>query len=288
VYNEISVKLLKLSSLFISSPLNYICNKLLSCGIFACRFKYAEVVQLFKKGDKKGMSNYRPISLLIAFSKVSEKVKYVRLYQHLINHSVLLNEQFGFKAKSSTAKAIFNLISEILETLNSKKVVGGIFCDLEKAFDCINYAILLCKLNLYRIRGPFHKLIKSHLTNRYQRVLIGGKYSYHSNSEWSKINHGVPQGSILGPLLFLFYINDLPKMVQCNSKPTLFVDYTSLIFSNPNYLDFKTTINKVFSQLNKLFDGNLLLLNCEKTRYVHFTLKGTVLHEAPIGYNNFI
>jgi hypothetical protein len=90
----------------------------------------------------------------------------------------------------------------------------------------------------------------------------------------------------LGPLLFLFYVNDLLKIVQYNSKPILFTDDTSLIFSNPNYLDFKTTLNNVFSQLNKWFDDNLLLLNYDKTQYVHFTFKGTVLHEAPIGYNN--
>jgi hypothetical protein len=90
----------------------------------------------------------------------------------------------------------------------------------------------------------------------------------------------------LGPLLFLFYINDLPKIVQYNSKQTLFADDTSLIFSNPNYLDFKTTINNLFSQINKWFDYNSLLLNYEKTQYVHFTLKGTVLHEALVGYNN--
>jgi hypothetical protein len=160
------------------------------------------------------------------------------------------------------------------------------FVTWKKLFFCVNYGILLCKLNLYGIKGPFHKLIKPYLTNRYQRVLIGGKYSYHSNSEWSKINHGVPQGSILGPLLFLFYINDLLKIVQYNSKPTLFADDTSLIFSNPNCLNFKSTINNVFSQLNTLFDDNLLLLNYEKTQYIHFTLKDTVLHEAPIGYNN--
>jgi len=101
------------------------------------------------------MSNCRPISLLTAFSKVFEKVVYVRLYKHLNCHSVLVNEQFGFKAKSSTAKAIFSLIHGILEALNSKKVVGGIFCDLEKACDSVNHDILLCKLNFYSIRGPF-------------------------------------------------------------------------------------------------------------------------------------
>jgi hypothetical protein len=111
--DEISVKILEVSSPFISPPLNYICNKLLS-GIFPCRLKYAEVVPLFKKSNKKDMSNYRPVSLLTAFSKVFEKVIYVRLYQHLISHSVLVNEQFGRKAKLSTAKAIFSLINELL------------------------------------------------------------------------------------------------------------------------------------------------------------------------------
>jgi hypothetical protein len=94
------------------------------------------------------------------------------------------------------------------------------------------------------MKGPFHKLIKSYLTNRYQKVLIGDMFSYHTSYlEWGKINHGVPQGSILGPLLFLFYIYNSPKIVLYNSMPTLFADDTSLIFSNPNYLDFKITLN---------------------------------------------
>ena len=208
---------------------------------------------------------------MTAFSKVFEKVIYVRLYQYLISHSVLVNEQFGFKAKLSSAKAIFSLNNEILEALNSKKVVGGIFCNLEKAFDSVNHDILLCKLNFYGIRGPFYKLLKSYLINRYHRVLTGGRSSSNcSFLEWGKINHGIPQGSILGPLLFLFYVNDLLKIFQYNSKPTLSADDTSFIFSNPIYSDFKTILIMCFFQLNKWFDDNLLFLNYEKT---HFTLR---------------
>ena len=257
----------------------------MSSGIFPRRLKYAEIVPLLKKGDKKELSNYRPVSFLTAFSKVFEEIIYVRLCQLLINRSVFLNEQFGLKAKSSTAKAIFNLINEILEALISKKVVGGIFYNLEKAFDSVNHDILLCKLNFYGIRGPFYKLIKSYLTNRYQRVLIGAKAYYHSSYlEWGKINHGIPQGSILGPFRFLFYINDLLKIVEYNSKPTLFAYDTS--FSLIPITQTLKPILIMFFQLNKWLDDNLLFLNYERTQYVHFTLKGTGLHEAPIGYNN--
>jgi hypothetical protein len=99
--------------------------------------KYAGQTIILKKNYKKDMSNYRPVSLLIAFSKVFEKVIYVRLYQHLNNHNILVNEEFGFRAQSSTEKATFILINEILEALNSNKLVGGIFCDLEKASDSV-------------------------------------------------------------------------------------------------------------------------------------------------------
>jgi hypothetical protein len=198
-----------------------------------------------------------------------------------------LNEQFGFRAQSSTEKATFILINEILEALNSKKLVGGIFCDLEEAFDSVKHDILLCKLEFYGIRGTFLNLVKSYLTDRYQKVLIGSVSSNLSNSsDWGTIKDGVPQGSILGPLLFLFYINDLSKIIKHNSKPILFADDTSLIITNPCYINFKSNINNVFLQLNEWFDANLFSVNYDRTQYVHFTPKGTFFQDAIINYNN--
>ena len=140
---------------------------MLSVGIFPDRLKYAVVKQILKNGDKSDVSNYRPISLLPAFSKVFEKVIYVRLYQHLANNNILIDEQFGFRPKSSTTAAAYNLINEVLDALNSKKLVGGIFCDLKKAFDSVDRDILISKLEFYGIRGKFNELIKSYLNNRY-------------------------------------------------------------------------------------------------------------------------
>ena len=202
-YDEISNRIIKLSSPYIISPLTYICNVALSSGVFPDRLKYAIVKPIYKKGSKQDISNYRPISLLTSFSKVFEKIIYNRLYTHLEMNNILVQEQFGSRMKHSTEQAAFSLINCILTAMNNKQVVGGIFCDLHKAFDCVQHKILLDKLKFYGIDGKFKTLIESYLTNRYQRVSLE-KIDYNKNSlEWAKINCGIPQGSILGPLFFL-------------------------------------------------------------------------------------
>ena len=185
-YDEISVKILKISLPFIVSPLTYICNGM-STGIFPMRLKYSQINPVFKKGNKTEISNYRPISLLTSFSKVFEKVIYKRLFCHINTNNILATEQYGFRSNSSTETVAYNLINNISEALNSNKLVGGIFCDLTKAFDYVNHNILLSKLEFYCITGKAKNLIKSYLNDRYQRVRIKNKYLNNRFSKWEKV-----------------------------------------------------------------------------------------------------
>jgi hypothetical protein len=160
-YDKISTKMLKSSASFISSPLSYICNKSMLSGTFPTKLKYAIVKPLLKKGDKENVVNYRPISLLTSFSKVLEKIIYDILLKHIETNNILAAEQFGFRTSSSTEKASYKLIDNILNMLNNIMTVGGIFCDLQKAFDCINHDILLTKFKFCGITEITYKLIRT-------------------------------------------------------------------------------------------------------------------------------
>jgi hypothetical protein len=239
---------------------------------------------VFKKGRKTEMSNYRPISLLTSFSNVFEKVIYNRIQTHIKVNNILAEEQYGFRNNSSTEIASFNLINNILEAFNNNVWVGGIFCDLTKAFDYVNHNILLSKLEFCGITGRANNLIKSYLSDRYQRVLLKDIYSKNCFSGWSKIRQGVPQSSILGPLFFLLYINDLPGIINNISKPTVFADDTSIIFTHSNFIDFKHAIDAVIRKISKWFETNLLILNFNKTHCMHFVTKPNLAVDIHISY----
>jgi hypothetical protein len=282
-YDEISVNILKASAPAIISPLTYICNRVLSGGVFPSRLKYSEIIPLFKTGDKTNMMNYRPISLLTSFSKVIEKVIFARLLNHIKDNKILSNHQYGFRCDSSSELAIYNLLNEILKALNNKILVGGIFCDLNKAFDCINHDVLLSKLKFYGIVGKTNALLESYLHGRYQRVVTNKKRTH---SSWGKIASGVPQGSILGPLLFLLYINDLPNIIKSKSIPILFADDTSIIIRNSNRIEYENELNLIFKNISEWFKANSLTLNLDKTHFMHFSTKNSDTMDIPIIYRN--
>jgi hypothetical protein len=176
-YDKISTKILKQSIPYISSPLTYICNLIISTGIFPTRLKCVEIKPLYKKGDLANITNYRPISLLTSFSNIFENIIYTRRIHPLNYNHILDDEQFSFRTNSSMDLTSYKPINDKLTSLNNKLLVGGFFCDLQKkkAFDCVDHDLLLSKMHWYGISGKGCNLIKSYLKNRYQRVIIANK-----------------------------------------------------------------------------------------------------------------
>ncbi|NRB81763.1 MAG: reverse transcriptase family protein, partial [Saccharospirillaceae bacterium] len=196
--SDIPVKVIKNSAHILSPVLRRHFNCLMNEGIFPDELKIAKVTPIYKKDDEQLMENYRPISTLPIFSKIFEKIIYERLYNFLISQNILHHNQFGFRKGHSTSHALNYSIDHIVNSLKKKNHVLGIFIDLSKAFDTIDHEILLYKLQHYGIRGNTHKLLSSYLTNRYQYINV-----LNTNSDKLCIKYGVPQGSVLGPLLFI-------------------------------------------------------------------------------------
>ena len=264
-YDELSINVIKQIIHYIASPLCYIFNLSLSTGLFPQSMKTAKIIPIYKKNDASIISNYRPISLLPSLSKILEKIVYKRLYSFLDINKILISNQYGFRKNHSTDYAILQLCDQIAASLSKKEHIIGIFMDLSKAFDTIDHNILLKKLRTYGIRGTALDWFKSYLFNRRQFVSFKS-----SASNISSINCGVPQGSILGPLLFLIYINDI-----INAAPlftyVLFADDTNVFYSHPNIHTLIDTINSELNKLSSWFKCNKLSLNIEKNNFIRFS-----------------
>lgn len=264
-WDSLSTQPLKQCYELITPLLTHIINLSLSQGTVPLEFKKAVVLPVFKKDDKREFTNYRPISILPLFSKVIEKIMYKRIYNFLSIHNLLYDYQFGFRQKYGTNLALLQLCDKISESLKLNETVIGVFLDFSKAFDTIDHSILLLKLEKYGIRGIANQWLKSYLENRTQTV----KY----NDTMSKnlpIKCGVPQGSILGPLLFLIYINDL----SCVSKKLftiLFADDTNIFISGKNLVELEGILNEELNNLVEWLHCNRLSLNISKTHYMIFS-----------------
>jgi hypothetical protein len=194
------------------------------------------------------LNGIKNISLLLTtFSKVLEKVMYNTLSHHVHTNNIFVSERFGFRKGISTEDADFKLRDNVLKSINQNMHVGGIFCYLAKAFYCVNHEILLTKLHFYGIQGIAAKWFRSYLTDRKQKVKISHQITLRIFSQTGgTIKHGVPQGSILRPLFFIIYINDLPPTINTLSEP-IFADDTSVIISTKNFYDFCTMSNIILS-----------------------------------------
>lgn len=264
-HDDIGASLIKSVSSSILEPLTYIFNLSLQTGSVPKDLKIAKVIPLHKSGDIRCFNNYRPISILPCFSKILDKLVYKRILAHLKEHSILYEHQYGFRENHSTDMALLHLVEKIYSAINNNEYAIGIFLDLSKAFDTVDHSILLSKLHHYGFQGFSFSWLTSYVSNREQFVIVNG-----CASSRAQLTYGVPQGSILGPLLFL--INDLAT-VSSTVFPILFADDTNLILTHKHFDSLISEANSGITKFSDWFHTNKLSLNIKKSNFIIFTGK---------------
>ena len=266
--NGIYTEILKLINHLICDTLCKIFNMCITTGRHPDKLKLAHALPIYKKGSRLLVSNYRPISLLSNLNKILEKIMHKRIYAFLEKYEILYELQFGFRAGYSTSHALIHMTEAIRSALDSGSVTCGIFVDFQKAFDTVNHDILLKKLEHYGFRGVINNWFRSYLTDRKQKVVING-----FESESKILPHGVPQGSVLGPILFLIYINDLNRCIKY-STTYHFADDTNLLHISKDYKSLQKKVNYDLFSLHKWLTANKISLNEGKTELIYFRKSG--------------
>lgn len=258
------ISMLKTAKHLINKPLADLFNKSVESGTYPSKLKSAKITPIFKSDDSFDPNNYRPISLLSIFNRIFEKLVHSRLTNFIEKHNLLNNAQYGFRKGFSTSHAILDLISTIQANMDKKRFSCAVFIDLKKAFDTVNHSILLKKLNYYGIRGLTNDWFESYLSGRTQTTEVGSNVSGKKHCLY-----GVPQGSVLGPLLFLLYINDIVKASTLFTF-FLFADDTNLLYANKDLKMLERIVNSELVKLCNWLTANKLTLNIKKSNFVIF------------------
>ena len=267
--SDIPIRVIKKSAHIFCDTLSSYFNILMKAGIFPDGLKLGKVTPVFKKGNPEILGNYRPVSTLPIFGKIFEKIIYSRIYKYAISQNILNENQFGFRQSHSTCHAVNFSVSLIQEALQKSRHVIGIFIDLSKAFDTIDHKILLKKLERYGIRGVPNSLIKSYLSGRKQYTEALGE-----KSDALTTQYGVPQGSVLGPLLFLLYINDISRLSNLGIY-VLFADDTNIFVDGSTAQEAYEKGNDLLRSLQTYMILNKLHVNMTKCCYMHFRPNST-------------
>ena len=261
----IGPRLLKLAAPFITDEITFICNHSITNSVFPSKWKEAKVAPLHKNGPHEEVNNYRPISILPVLSKVIEKHVHESLSDFLNQHELLHKTQSGFRAQHSCETALVNMIDLWLNAIDDSKMIGVVLVDFKKAFDLVDHQILLNKLEIYGIKDEALQWFNTYLTNRKQQVTINN-----SKSDFKHISCGVPQGSILGPLLFLLFINDLP-LYTSNVFTDLYADDTTLYDIQYSMEQIEKNLQTALNKLHIWCRSNGMSLNSSKTKVMLVT-----------------
>lgn len=285
-HDSISNNTIKIIKNEISECLALIINQSFRTAIFPTQLKIAKVVPIHKKNDKHDVKNYRPISVLPTLSKIFEHVIQNQLLSYFTNNSIFASQQYGFRPNHSTELAALELMDKNIQAMGKGQTPINIYLDLSKAFDSLEHRVLLTKLKFYGLQSKSLALIESYLSGRTQYVQIDG-----TKSKSCPINYGIPQGSVIGPLLFNLFINDI-ALIKSRFDLIMYADDTTLTANLENFGNFanpillQNSINNELSLISTWLRDNRLFLNTEKSKFMIFYKQPKKVPEINVKINN--